>query len=495
MEKAILSKSTFIRGLQCPKSLYLYKNNFELKDPLSSTRQAIFSRGNTVGILGQKLFPGGKDASPSDRFNYTESLQKTQQFIEEGVTIIYEAAFQFNGLYVALDILVKEGTKWIAYEVKSSAKITSVYIMDAAVQYYVISQSGIELCDIQLLYVNTAYVKRKTIEPNAFFVKQSVLQKVLEKQALIAQKIAEMKVVLASPSSPEIAVGEHCHTPYTCDFIGTCRGPLEEDSLFYLNGISRQQQYEWYGAGLRKLSEIPERFDLNRDQKIQLDASFTGQTRIDSLELRKFLEDIVYPVYFLDFELFMPAIPLYDGTSPYEHIPFLYSVHTQKNKEASLDHSYFLAETGSNPTKDFVKQLIKDVHESGDILVFDPTHERKILTKAMHLFPEYGAALKAIMKRFKDLSEPFQKKHYYRKEMKGSYSMKSLLPALVPELNFDDLPIKNGVAALAAFENLQNETDLFKAQEIRDNLIEYCKMDTLGLVKIMEALNQITTTT
>jgi hypothetical protein len=493
VEKAILSKSTFVRGLQCSKSLYLHKNNYDLKDPLSSTRQAIFSRGNSVGLLAQKLFPGGKDASPCERFNYSEALAKTQSFLNEGCQVIYEAAFQFNGLYVALDILVKHNSKWIAYEVKSSAKITATYILDAAVQYYVISQSGIELSDIQLVYVNTAYIKEKIIDPAKFFTQISVLEKVVEKQLMVGQKIEELKQVLKATSAPDIQIGEHCHSPYTCDFIGTCRGPLNENSIFYFNGISRQQQYQWYLNGIKNIENIPSDFSLNAEQKIQFDASKNKLVIINQDALSLFLNQLVYPLYFLDFELFMPAIPLYEGTSPYEHIPFLYSVHQKLDKKAKPEHFYFLAETGSNPMKQFVHKLLSDLGEVGDILVFDTTHEKRILAKAASLFPEYKQALAAIVERFKDLSEPFQKKQYYRKEMKGSYSMKSLLPALVHDLDFDNLRIKNGVSALAAFENLQNESDLFQAQEIREALVEYCKMDTFGLVKIIDALEKVTT--
>ena len=186
--------------------------------------------------------------------------------------------------------------------------------------------------------------------------------------------------------------------------------------------------------------------------------------------------------------MFMPPIPLYEGTSPYEHIPFLYSVHKKKGKEHVAQHFYFLAETGAHPIQDFIAQLLSDLGKEGDILVFDPTHEKKILNKAILLFPDWKNDLLKIIARIRDLSEPFQKKYYYMQQMKGSYSMKLLLPAIAPELNFGNLKIKNGVSALAAFENLQTENDLFKAQDMREALIEYCKMDTLGLVKIFEAL-------
>ena len=491
MEKLILSKSTFLRGLQCPKSLFLYKNNFQQRDAASTTQQAIFSRGNAVGVLAQSLFPGGTDASSSDRFKFTEATAKTQALINSGASIIYEAAFQYEGVYVALDILVKENGSWMAYEVKSSAKITAAYLMDAALQYYVITQSGLPLNDFQLIYMNTGYVKSKQLELEKMFQRKSVTKEILQRQKNVSEKIQELKAGLESYVLPEISIGEHCHTPYNCDFLGTCRGVVQDDSIFYLNGISKQKQYEFYHAGIKKIKELPADYAFTNDQKIQYECSISNKTFINREAIAGFMKGINYPLYFLDFEMFMPAVPLYEATSPYEHIPFLYSLHYKENINQELKHLFFLAETGEHPIKNFIAQLIIDMGKVGDILIFDPTQEIKVLNKAIQLFPEWKTDLVKIIGRIKDLSLPFEKKYFYMQQMKGSYSMKLLLPAIAPELDFENLKIKNGISALAAFENLQTESDLFKALEVRESLIEYCKMDTLGLVKIFEALESL----
>lgn len=477
--------------MQCSKSLYLYKNKPQQRDALSASQQAIFSRGNSVGILAQQLFPGGIDASPADKYNYTEACTTTQKLIEQQVPVIYEAAFQFEGVYAALDILVKQDDKWIAYEVKSSAKISAAYLMDAALQYSVITKSGLSLADFQLVYLDTAYVKRGPIEIDKLFIKKSCWPQVLQRQEQVAAKITELKALLISGVEPDIKIGEHCHSPYACDFIGTCRGSIEEDSIFYFAGLSRQQQYEFYTSGIKKIADLPLTFSFSQEQKIQYDCCVSGQRYIDFKAVAEFIQEVRYPLSFLDFEMFMPAIPIYEGSSPYEHIPFLYSMHSKIKKEAALEHTGFLAETGAHPLREFILHLIEDLGNEGDILVFDPTHEQKILNKAIQLFPEFKTALQQILLRIKDLSTPFRKKHYYLSAMKGSYSMKFLLPAIAPELTFDTLSIKNGISALAAFENLQKEADLFKTLEIREALMEYCKMDTLGLVKIFEALEEV----
>ena len=471
--------------------MHLYKNNFHQRDTLSAEQEAIFSRGNSVGLEAQKLYKGGVDASPPSRFKYAESLNKTKEFIEAGKKIIYEASFQFEGVYAALDILVNENEKWYACEVKSSTKITSTYIMDAALQYFVITQSGIELCDFEIIYVNSKYVRTKKNITEELFTRQSVLKEIIKLQPFIAQKIDELKNILATGIQPEIKLGEHCHTPYNCDFAGTCRGEQKPDSVFYLNGISKNNLYELYYSGIKKISDLPVNFNFNADQKIQYQTAKLGKEYIEKENINRFTSSIQYPIHFLDFELFMPAIPLYEGTSPYEHIPFLYSLHVKENKNSELEYFHFLAETGESPIKNFIENLIRDIGTNGDILVFDPTHEKKILNKAATQFPSMKKEIENIIARMKDLAIPFQKKMFYSNEMKGSYSMKTILPLLVPELKFSNLAIKNGISALTAFEKLQTESDLFKIEETRQALIEYCKMDTLGIAKIFEKLESI----
>ncbi len=461
------------------------------RDALSVTQEAIYSRGNAVGMLAHKLFPGGVDASPINKFKYDEAIEKTAKLIQAKTPIIYEAAFQYSGVYAALDILEYEDNEFVAYEVKSSAKISAAYIMDAALQYFVITESGIKLKDFFLVYVNTGYKRKQSIKPTEFFTQKSVLKKILPLQEQIKEKVEKLKVVIAATSVPNIAIGEHCNSPYTCDFLGTCRGGLEVDSVFYLSGASKQVLYELFTAGVRRIQDIAEDFNFTAEQQIQYDCAKSGKAYINTAAIKEFVETIKYPISFLDFELCMPAIPLYEGTSPYQHIPFLYSIHRKVHMHETEEHRCFLAESGSEPTRDFMDQLLVDLEEEGDILIFDATHEIKTLHKAIQLFPDKRKAIEAIIKRIKDISYPFQKKHYYTTAMKGSYSMKALLPAIAPELSFSNLKIQNGVSALAAFEKLNNQEDMFKVLEIREALIEYCKMDTLGLVKIFSKLEEL----
>ncbi|MBA3899534.1 MAG: DUF2779 domain-containing protein, partial [Bacteroidetes bacterium] len=353
-ERHILSKSTFVRSSQCLKSLFLYKNHFDLRDPISPSQQMLFRRGTDIGTLAQGIFPGGVDASPKDHYSYQDSVAKTKQFLADGAEIIYEAAFQFDGVLAALDILVKNNGKWYAYEVKSAAKVSGAYILDAALQYYVITNSGLPLANISIINLNTDYVKDGSLELRKLFKSNSVFNDVINKQKQVKLKIAAAKQVLADKVLPEISIGKHCFEPYTCDFMGQCWKAVPAGSIFEIAGMQRTKQFEMYDCGLKMIKDIPGGFPLKAPQKLQVDFFQKLEPFIDKAGISKFLQKLQYPLYFMDFETFMPAVPVFDNTSPFQHLPFQYSLHFKKDKSAEAVHKSFLAEAGSDPCKAFL---------------------------------------------------------------------------------------------------------------------------------------------
>jgi hypothetical protein len=490
LEKHILSKSTFLRGLQCSKSLYLYKNFIQLRDAVSAEQQAIFNRGNNVGVLAQKLFPGGVDATPAKRSNNIEAVERTRALIESGVEVIYEAAFQHNQVLAILDILVKKDNQWYAYEVKSSTKISHTYLLDASLQYWVITNSGLALEDISLIVINNQYVRNGELNLEELFSIKSVKKEALLNQALVDENINSSKQVIADAKIPDVTIGEHCFSPYNCDFMGTCWKQVPKNSVFEITGVSKINQFNLYNAGFKTISEIPDTNELDKNANIHIEAFKSNSVKVDKEAIKVFLDKINYPVYFMDFETFMPAVPIYDKTKPYQHIPFQYSLHYKKDRNAALQHFEFLAEQGIDPRKAFVERLLKDTESAGTILVYDVLMERNVLNGLKNDFPEYAEEIDLRLKRMIDLVQPFQSRSYYHPAMKNSFSMKSLLPALVPDLSYQHLKISSGSIAMIAYENLQKETDMFRILEIREYLLEYCKLDTLAMVKVFEVLEK-----
>ncbi len=491
IDKHLLSKSTFLRGLQCPKSLYLHRYHPEFRDRMDRHLLEIFRRGTDVGLVARDLYPGGLDASPETPFQYQKSVLYTRQLITEGIEVLYEAAFQYDDVLCAIDILVSDGGSWRAYEVKSSTGISDTYTMDASLQYYVMMKSGLPLEDISLVYIDNQYVRRGELNVHSLFKIKSVLKEVHANQEFVRNNIRRLKGVLKGKGIPPVAIDEHCFTPYECDFMGYCWKHIPEDSVFDIAGLSKAEMFKIYREGIVKLEEIPDSYHLNHSQHIQVECHRTNRIHIDYEGIKRFLNAIHYPLYFMDFETFMPAVPLFENTRPYQYIPFQYSLHYRAARRSRVGHCEFLAEAGADPRMQFIERLLEDTRGRGDILVYNKSFEKKILTDLARDYPAYAEEIKERISRIKDLMLPFQKKYYYAPEMRGSYSIKRVTPALVPELGYDYLSIPDGISAMSAFERLQHETDESVIDEVRRNLLEYCGQDTLAMVRLLEKIEQV----
>jgi Domain of unknown function(DUF2779) len=501
MGSHLLSKSSFIKGLQCEKHLYLYKYHYDEMDEFSEMQKAIFQRGTDVGVFAQKLFPNGMVATEGSPPNYKNGLKKTSDLIKQGGKIIYEAAFQFNDVLSIADIIVKyeDGLsrrsaakpEWNVYEVKSSTSISETYLNDAALQYYVISNSGIEINNFSIIHINNQYIRKGELDINELFTIESVLEYILPLQDFVKVNVERLKKVISKKIMPEIDIGKHCHLPYTCSFFNYCRKHIPEDSIFDFSGMHLKKKYELYRDGIIKLDDVPDDYSLNKNNGIQLDVYKSGEPLIDKDAIENFLSDLNYPLFFMDFETFQPPVPLYDNSKAYQQIPFQYSIHLKEKKDGELKHFEFLAEPGEDPRVKFIEGLLKDTKGKGDIVVYNKAFEITRLKEISRDFPEYSDVIEKLILRIKDLMIPFQRKYYYAPEMIGSYSIKAVLPSLVPELSYDELKINEGGLASIAFESLQAETDLMIIAETREQLLEYCKLDTLAMVRILEKLDSL----
>lgn len=491
MPTHLLSKSSFIKGLQCDKHLFLYKYHYKEMDEYSEMQKAVFQRGTNVGVLAQKLFPGGVDTSPKNQFDYRNCLKKTGNEINTGTKIIYEAGFQFNDVLVISDIIVKDRNSWKVYEVKSSTSISETYINDAALQYYILSNSGLKIKNFSIIYINNQYIRQGELDINSLFVIESILEQILSKQEFIKDNIERLKEVVIKKKMPDIDIGEHCHNPYRCGFFNYCRTHIPENSIFEFSGMHLTKKYDLYRDGIIKLDDVLDDYPLSKKNKLQLDVYKSGQLQINADAIKDFIDDLIYPLYFMDFETFQPAVPLFDNSRPYQQIPFQYSLHYKETEKSDLIHSEFLADAGEDPRPQFIMKLLEVTNRPGDIVVYNKTFEVTRLKEIARDFPEYSEDIEERILRIKDLMLPFQRNYYYAPAMKGSYSIKNVLPALVPELSYNSLEINEGGLASIAFENLFDETDMIKIVETREQLLEYCKLDTLAMVRILEKLGKL----
>ncbi|HEY1039274.1 MAG TPA: DUF2779 domain-containing protein, partial [Bacteroidia bacterium] len=458
------------------KSLFLYKNFFHLKDPVPKDRQAIFNRGNDVGILAQQIFPGGIDASPASVKKYAESVAKTKELIEKGTEVIYEAAFVFNEVLVALDILVKKDGKWYAYEVKSSLKISPAYVMDASLQYYVIKNCLPELEDIFLVTVNNEYELEDKLDVQKLFKQTSVKKDAVANLPFIADRIGAAKKMIANGDMPHVTIGEHCFKPYKCDYFGTCWKNVPERSVFQLSALGLPQQVEWYKKGIKTIASIEETEDLSKHVRTQIHSVKLNEEHLEKDKIKEFLQQIEYPVGFFDIELFAPAVPVFKDTKAYQQIPFLFSLHTL-SENGELKETHFYADPGEDPREKFLLACINKLKDVKSILVFDSNLEHGVLNSLAKKFPEHDKEIQEIKKRIIDLSIPFANYWYFHPDTLGSSSLKNLYSKLYNDDAFDRMHINSGTMATYSYNALFEETDLFKIEETRQQLIEYCRMD------------------
>lgn len=491
-KKLNISKSSFTRGLQCNKSLYLKKHHPNLEDPISEAQQAVFDGGTNVGILATQLFPGGIDLDKYIPSDFPQAFSETNRLLKEESAIVYEAGFKHENLLCFMDILTKEGDTYKAYEVKGSTSVKDIYLWDTAFQYYVITNNGIELEDISVVFLNTSYVKNGAIDVNQLFTIESVKERILELQPKVKQHIKQMNAMLSNSVIPSIDIGPHCSDPYDCSFCGHCWKHVPDNSVFSYKGIKGNTKWELFNSDITTVEAIPDNYPLNNTEQLVVSSLKNKSSYIDKDAITSFVEELNYPFYFLDFEtLFRVSIPIYDNSSPFQQIPFQYSLHVQKSNGSDVEHFEFLAEATKDidPRISFIENLINVIGTTGDIVTYNESFEKGRLLEIKSCFPQYSTEIDSMISRVIDLMKPFRSRHYYTPDMKGSYSIKKLLPALIPNLTYEGMDIADGGAASAAFMKLYDESNPEIIKKTREDLLNYCELDTMAMVEILQVLN------
>ncbi|MCK5846453.1 MAG: hypothetical protein KAG84_03370 [Bacteroidales bacterium] len=409
MEKHILSKTSYIKGDQCLKQLFLSKKNPKLRDRLPAERLAIFSRGTKVGIYAQELFPGGIDAGPKHYTQYQKSVAYTKELMENGQEVIYEAAFQANKTLILLDVLVKNGEKWDAYEVKSSLALSDTYYKDASLQYSVLLNSGVDINRFSLVHINKDYVREGAIDNNKLFVITDVTDIVSEQQNNVERKITEQIEILELNEVPLVDVGKHCYNPYDCDFIGHCWKGIKTPSVFDIPSIGFDMQLDFYNKHKSLESIIENCNTIDEFQTTEILCQLEKNPHLELSEDTMFDFEEVYnsslDKYAVKILYFKAALPLYDGLKPYQKIAFAYSIMPIDGKGAA---NYFIANGDENPHKEIMDKLT------------DETNNKTLIG-----YNCYDDDIEIY-----DLQQVVDNGEYYHPAMKKDYSNKSLSIAM-----------------------------------------------------------------
>ncbi|TKX33699.1 DUF2779 domain-containing protein [Campylobacter taeniopygiae] len=489
-----LSKSRYIRALQCVKSLWLKTYKSEVLDTPDDNVLTKFSTGDKVGELAYGLFSKGvKIEFQSSTFE--EKCQLTKDLIEQNQEIIYEATFSYKGIVVMVDILQNTKSGLIINEVKSSTSLKDVYLDDCALQYYVLSNLGYSVNRVNLIYINKNYIREDKLNLDELFIVGDITQQVASKQRQVEQNLIDFEQVLALEEEPNIDIGKQCFYPYECDAYTYCwdkqRNLCHHENIFNIARLNQDKKFNLYRQNIINFSDIKDLSIFNVQQQIQIKACLNQEIIINKDKIKAFLATLSYPVYHLDFETFSQAIPEFKGVRPYEQIPFQFSLHID-NKD-KLEHREFLSQCGVDPREQLVKNLIAYIPKDVCVLAYNASFEKGVIRKLADLYPEFREHLLNIESNIKDLMIPFQNKDYYHYKMQGSYSIKMVLPALIPQMEqaYKNLSlIHNGGEAMQSFESMKNMDELTQNQ-YRKALLEYCKLDTLAMVKILQHLEEV----
>ena len=497
-DKFRLSKSRFCSGCQCPKMVWLKKNRPELFDQ-SVINEAVVATGNDVGDLAMGIF-GDYTEVPYDKDNLSSMLDVTANLLKKGVKVICEASFSYKGLFCSVDILKNKGDNHVEiYEVKCATSVHDQYIPDVAFQNYVLKKLGFTVDRVCLVHINNQYVRQGDLDIHELFMIEDLTETAESLFNTVEAKVTYLRDYMKNNEEPEQDISECCQSPYQCGFWQYCARELPKPNVFNLCGtfVKPKKKWDLYRMGCADLNMVlGSGIDVSDKAVIEIEhATRDIPPRIEAGEIGSLLDSFTYPLYFLDFESFFPAIPRYDNSKPYGQICFQYSLHYIENKGGELKHKEFLAYPGKDPRRDLCESLVRDIPMNVCTLAYNMTFEKTRLKEMAAIFPDLSEHLLNIAENMKDLMVPFQKRYYYCRAMAGSYSIKYVLPALFPNdpaLDYHNLEgVHNGGEAANTFLRME-EMSPEELEQYRGYLLKYCGLDTYAMVKIWEKLIEVT---
>jgi hypothetical protein len=370
--------------------------------------------------------------------------------------------------------------------------VKEYHLNDASIQWYALSNS-INLNKAYIVHINNSYIRNEKLDTQKLFSIVDVTDEVQNRLYQIPFNFEQMDLMLQD-EMPNIDIGTHCSDPNACDFQGHCWSHIPSPSIFNLYWMNGNKKFEMYYKGMKSYEDIPVDFSLNATQRLQVDTYKSKKPYINKKIIKDFIDTVKYPINFFDFETFQNAIPRFDNQRPYMQIPFQYSLHILY-EDGTIEHKEFLGDENRDPRNDLITQMLTDITPTGSIMAYNQSFEMSRIKELSNFDTNRKEELLALNERFVDLIVPFRKRGYYHPDFNGSFSIKSVLPAMFPnndELNYKKLgTIQNGGDAMDTFANLYLLKDNSKREEIRKDLLAYCHLDTLAMVRIFEKLREI----
>jgi hypothetical protein len=484
-----LTKSKFLAGRRCRKKLWLGCHEPERAAPLPDGVRTIRAMGDEIGRLARLLFPGGVLVEAGPREHADAVLETKKYMADPAVTAIFEAAFECSGVHVRVDVVERLGSdSWGIREVKAASRPKEIYIEDAAIQCWAVEGSGTCVESVELIHVNSAFERDQCeIVWSEFFSRVEILDEVSAFSTTLPALVDEFLGVIAANDPPAVEPSLHCRARHLCEYWDHCTSDRSDNWILRMPRLTRKQFDGLSAAGIESVVEVPEDFPLHRSQRHMCEAVRAGRSFVEH-GLAKRLPGTGPPASYLDFETANPAVPLYAGTRPFQNIPFQWSLHHDSG-DARLHHREFLADATGDPRREFCETLLAALRDRDDpILVYSP-FESRVLENLAASFRDLGDEIRSVRNRLVDLL-PIVRECVYHVDFNGSFSIKSVAPALTPGFGYGDLDgvSEGGVAAAAFHEMASGASDSERVACLREQLLAYCARDTLALVEVHRAL-------
>ncbi len=481
-----LSKSKYLHGLSCPKLLWFEINRKEALPLPGRELEEIFKQGRLVGEAAQKLFANGikLEREPNPQAMCAKSLAALKERRP-----VFEPGFIFDHGYALADILAPVGDDaWDLIEVKASSSVKDEHYHDVAFQKYVYEGAGLKIDQCFLMHLNRDYVRLGDVEVDKLFIKEDITVEAMDLKSKIEHDIKSLLKIVAG-SEPTIELNARCRG---CMLEPICWDFLPEDHVFLLRG-NKKVAFDLMKLGILKMADIPDYVELNDKQDIQVESHVSKTEHIDKEAIKSFINELKYPLYYLDFETISPAIPIYNNSRPFEDLPFQFSLHVVDKEGAEPKHYSFLSSGETDPRPDVLERLVKLLGDAGSIIAYYAEYERRCLRQAVKAYPKYNKWFVALKDRFVDLLVPFSNFSYYSPKQQGSASIKKVLPALT-NIDYKGMTISDGAEARYEYMRVTFDKNVAAQdkESVRQGLEKYCELDTLAMVKILEVLKKKT---
>ena len=468
-----ISKTDYVQSLKCMNVVW---HRFHDRSKLPDlSNNLIVQLGTEFGLLATKLYPKGVMIDAE----YSKASKETEKYLDIGIPI-FEATFETEKLYCKVDILEPSTNGFDIIEVKSSSSVKKDHYDDIAFQKHVLEKLGYTINNCYLMHANKKYIRKGKLNLSELFQKTDVTDEVNQLENTVAPNIEKILKYI----SQKLPDNKHkfCAKPKQCDLREICWNHLPEHNILQLHGLWFKHAVPLMDEGKLSILDLPEEFFEKHKHTIQKNAISSGEPHIDHEKIRKFKETLTYPLNHFDVETLATPVPLHDGLRPWEKFVYQYSIHVDDGKK--VKHFEYLADSNKDPREALVKQLVKDMPSTGSIITFNKSFEIGRLKELAERVPKYAKELNSMIDRIVDLQTVFKGFHYYHASQKGSASLKAVLPVF-SDKNHSDLEISDGTESFTAF---YDKYYLGKKGVSRKALLDYCALDTLAMIEILNEL-------